>query len=248
MPWKLDSVTTKYNPSKPGVFDSSAKFELWSKAELKVGHKTKTNDVNINFKTKKPIEFEAGYDVKKKTTTLKSELELFNDKVDLKVKQVIPGNKWSVVPSPLLEADFEPSKKFQSTVHWDFSVRKGGVKVKSQPTKMHELTAFAQCNSSFKAQELGFEYEIMPRKKWCDEMEAKYSTVKGLELQWETKPTKQLKTDLRANLKTKKITAEMEYKTVSKKPMLKTVLSVSAPVSAPADYSTSATIQAEYKF
>lgn len=249
MPWKLDSVTTKYSTAKPGVLDSSCKFDLWNRgSELKVGHKSKTNDVSIAFKMNKPFELEVSHEVKPKKTTFKSKVELFNDKVDLKLSQVVAGNKWSVVPSPKLEVEFEPSKKFESGISWDFQTRMGGAMIKSMPIKKHEISASAKCNSSFKATELACEYEFMPRLKWCDEVEAKYSTVSGLELQWETKPSKTFKTDLKANLKTKKITGEIEYKTLSKKPMLKTVLSIAAPANQPAKYVASATIQGEYKF
>mmetsp|Transcript_3100 Transcript_3100/g.5647 ORF Transcript_3100/g.5647 Transcript_3100/m.5647 type:complete len:250 (-) Transcript_3100:179-928(-) len=246
--WKLNSVGAKYNTAKKNFVESEVKFDLWKKTELKVLHKSGTNDVALKFKTNSPFEIAIEHDVRPKNTTLAAEVELFKDRVDLKVKQNVPGNKWSVVPSPRFDVEFEPSKKFESNVHWDFSKRTGGAKLKSQPHKMHELCATAEVNSSFKPLELTASYEFMPRKKWADEFEVSYSTVKGAELQWETKPSKTVKTDLKANLKSKKLIGQVEWKSKSKQPMLKTVLNLSCPVTKPQAYSASCVFQTEYKF
>jgi hypothetical protein len=52
-------------------------------------------------------------------TTLAAEVELFKDRVDLKVKQNVPGNKWSVVPSPR----FDVRNPFPSSPHVFGSIR-----------------------------------------------------------------------------------------------------------------------------
>mmetsp|Transcript_22949 Transcript_22949/g.57585 ORF Transcript_22949/g.57585 Transcript_22949/m.57585 type:complete len:250 (+) Transcript_22949:76-825(+) len=246
--WSLNSVGAKYDTAKKGVVTSEVKFNLWKKGELKVAHKSGTNDVAVKVETKTPIEFSVEHDVRPKNTTLAAKAELFNDRVDLKIKQVVPGNKWSVVPSPRLDFEYEPSKKFESNIHWDFAKRTGGAKVKSQPHKMHEIAASAEVNSSFQPKELCASYEFMPRKKWADEFEVSYSSVKGAELQWETKPTPTIKTDLKANLKSKKLMAELEWKNKSKQPTLKTVLKLGAPITKPQAYAASCVFQTEYKF
>mmetsp|Transcript_8790 Transcript_8790/g.21243 ORF Transcript_8790/g.21243 Transcript_8790/m.21243 type:complete len:249 (-) Transcript_8790:57-803(-) len=248
MSWKLDSVSTKYDTAK-GVLQSTAKFNLWDeKTEIKVAHKSKTDDISFEFKTKKPFEFEIEHDLKPKNTKIKSEIELFNDKLDLKLEQKIPGNKWSVVPSPLIQAEFEPSEKFESGISYNFSTQVAGAKLKSKMSKKHEVTCSAEMDSKLKPKELKAEYEFKPHLKWCDELEVMYSTVKGLELEWETKPSKSFKTELKGNLKTKKVSAQLEWKTQSKKPMLKSVLSLGCPIDNPQKATVSATFQAEYKF
>eukprot|EP00951_Prasinocladus_malaysianus_P018508 scaffold147938_cov47-Prasinocladus_malaysianus.AAC.1 len=120
--------------------------------------------------------------------------------------------------------------------------------LKSKIAKQHEFEASALVDSKFKPQELKAEYEFMPKKKFCDEIEIAYSTKTGLELQWETKPNQVLKTDLKGNFKSKKITAEIEYKTICKTPMVKTVLTMGCPVDNPGNYTLAAKFETEYKF
>merc|ERR1711976_120831 len=191
---------TKFKTDKPDVIESYATAELWSKGTvLKMTTKSKTSDpmmdASINYKMKKPFTLDATYDVKPKTTTLKTEVPV--SKASFKISQVVPGNKWSVVPSP------------------------------------KELTG---------------EFEYKPGSKWCDELDFEYSTVSGPSLQWEAKPTKALKADIKAVLKKKTLSANLEYKNSSKKPMVKTVLSLSAPYDKPMNYKASATVNMEYGF
>merc|ERR1711963_621617 len=226
MPWKVGTLGTKFKTDKPDVIESYATAELWSKGTvLKMTTKSKTSDpmmdASINYKMKKPFTLDATYDVKPKTTTLKTEVPV--SKASFKISQVVPGNKWSVVPSPKIEGSLACGKKF-------------------------ELSAGAVVDSSFKPKELTGEFEYKPGSKWCDELDFEYSTVSGPSLQWEAKPTKALKADIKAFLKKKTLSANLEYKNSSKKPMVKTVLSLSAPYDKPMNYKASATVNMEYGF
>eukprot|EP00873_Tetraselmis_striata_P007680 jgi/Tetstr1/427944/TSEL_018019.t1 len=66
--------------------------------KLKVAHKSGTNDVAVNGgDAQTAIEFSVeatdGSAPRCENTTLAAKAELFNDRVDLKIKQVVPGNK-----------------------------------------------------------------------------------------------------------------------------------------------------------
>jgi len=251
MPWKVGTLGTKFKTDKPDVIESYATAELWSKGTvLKMTTKSKTSDpmmdASINYKMKKPFTLDATYDVKPKTTTLKTEVPV--SKASFKISQVVPGNKWSVVPSPKIEGSLACGSKFEPSMYWDLSKRSGGATIKSKPSKKYELSAGAVVDSSFKPKELTGEFEYKPGSKWCDELDFEYSTVSGPSLQWEAKPTKALKADIKAVLKKKTLSANLEYKNSSKKPMVKTVLSLSAPYDKPMNYKASATVNMEYGF
>jgi hypothetical protein len=64
--WKLNSVGAKYNTAKKNFVESEVKFDLWKKTELKVLHKSGTNDVALKFKTNSPFEIAIEHDVRPK--------------------------------------------------------------------------------------------------------------------------------------------------------------------------------------
>jgi hypothetical protein len=59
-------VGAKYNTAKKNFVESEVKFDLWKKTELKVLHKSGTNDVALKFKTNSPFEIAIEHDVRPK--------------------------------------------------------------------------------------------------------------------------------------------------------------------------------------
>merc|ERR1711963_830623 len=89
MPWKVGTLGTKFKTDKPDVIESYATAELWSKGTV------------LKMTTKS------------KTTTLETEVPV--SKASFKISQVVPGNKWSVVPSPKIEGSLACGSKFELT-------------------------------------------------------------------------------------------------------------------------------------